>query len=35
MPEVYVHLSGADVESKLLANAGIVEVETPQSEMKL
>jgi len=35
MPEVYVHLSGADVERKLLANAGIVEVETPQSEMKL
>jgi len=35
MPEVYVHLSGADVERKVLANAGIIEIETPQSEMKL
>jgi len=24
MPEVYVHLSGADVERKILANAGII-----------
>ena len=35
MPEVYVHLSGADVERKVLANAGIIEIETPQSEIKL
>jgi phage FluMu protein Com len=35
MPEVYVHLSGADVEHKVLANAGIIEIETPQSEIKL
>ncbi len=35
MPEVYVHLSGADVEHKILANAGIIEVEAPQSAMKL
>ena len=25
MPEVYVHLSGADVERKLLENAGLVD----------
>lgn len=35
MPEVYVHLSGADVERKVLANAGIIEIETPLSEIKL
>jgi len=35
MPEVYVHLSGADVERKVLANAGIIEIETQPSDMKL
>jgi len=35
MPEVYVHLSGADVERKVLANGGIIEIETPQSEIKI
>jgi len=35
MPDVYVHLSGADVERKVRANAGIIEIEIPPSEIKL
>ena len=32
MPEVYVHLSGADVERKLLENAGLIDDEDDQKE---
>ncbi|MDG6251741.1 site-specific integrase, partial [Methanocalculus sp.] len=35
MPEVYVHLSGADVERKLLENAGLIDDEDDQKEKVL
>jgi site-specific recombinase XerD len=35
MPEVYVHLSGADVEKKLLEKAGIIDDETGKPETTL
>ena len=35
MPEIYIHLSGADVEKKILEKAGLIKEEEPQAQAAL